>query len=85
VRSTVAKNLRSESGNPPLVVFDCPKIYIMNADSVTHVTRLSVWLAMQRAKKREQRDSDEGEESIRRRRERERSGDENIRTTTTAE
>jgi len=40
----------------------------MNADSVTHVARLSVWLPMQRVKKREQRDSDEGEESLRGRR-----------------
>jgi len=41
-----------------------PKIYVANADSVTHVARLSVWLAMQRAKKREQRDSDEEERQI---------------------
>jgi len=33
--------------------------------------RISVWLPMQRVKKREQRDSDEGEESLRRRREQE--------------
>ena len=36
----------------------------MNADSATHVARLSVWLAMQRVKKREQRDSDEEERRI---------------------
>jgi len=53
---------------------------------VTHVARLSVWLPMQRVKKREQRDSHEEEESLRRTEKGTRkNGDGNIQTTTTAE
>jgi len=50
MRSTVPKNLRCESRNPPIgsvfmrsTIQPFPKIYVSNADSVTKVAKLSVW------------------------------------------